>query len=143
MFIALMSFEMHVPGAESIKDKRRVVRSVKDRLHREHQVSVAEVAFLDSMSVAGLALVLVNRDAAYARSVCDRIAAKLAAWPEGRLGALSTEVVPVASLASEFVDDQGRSLWDESDRREPAPTSEVGDEPKAGPGPEGYFRPQP
>lgn len=118
MFIALMSFELHVPGAQSIKEKRRVVRSVKDRLHREHQVCVAEVSMLDSMSVAGMALVLVNRDAGYARSVCDAIAGKLAALPDGRLGQLTVEIVPASGLPSAFVDDDGRSLWEPGEGRE-------------------------
>jgi hypothetical protein len=65
-----------------------------------------------------MALVLVNRDAAYARSVCDTIAAKLASLSEGRLGALTVEIVSAAALPSAFVDDEGRSLWDEGERRE-------------------------
>ena len=40
--VALLSLEIHVPGARSLKDKRAVVRSVKDRLRR-FNVSVAEI----------------------------------------------------------------------------------------------------
>ena len=43
MVVGILQFELLVPGATSLKDKRRVVKSVKDRLHREHLVSVAEV----------------------------------------------------------------------------------------------------
>ncbi len=39
--VGLLSIEMRVPGARSLKDKRAVVRSVKDRLRRLN-VSVAE-----------------------------------------------------------------------------------------------------
>ena len=40
--VALLSLEIHVPHARSLKDKRAVVRSVKDRLRR-FNVSVAEI----------------------------------------------------------------------------------------------------
>ncbi len=40
--VGLLSIEIHVPGARSLKDKRTVLRSVKDRLRRLN-VSVAEV----------------------------------------------------------------------------------------------------
>jgi hypothetical protein len=118
VFLALLQFELHIPSPESIKDKRRVVRSVKDRLHREHQVSVAEVAFLDNMHVAGMALVLVNRDAAFCRRVLDAIEAKLATLPDGRLGSCTREILPASALPTTFTDDDGAALWDENDRRD-------------------------
>ena len=40
--VGLLSIEIHVPGARSLKDKRTVLRSVKDRLRRLN-VSVAEI----------------------------------------------------------------------------------------------------
>ncbi len=40
--VGLLSIEIHVPGARSLKDKRTVVRSAKDRLRRLN-VSVAEI----------------------------------------------------------------------------------------------------
>ncbi len=44
--VALLSLELHIPGARSLKAKRTVVRSVKDRLRRLN-VSVAEVDHQD------------------------------------------------------------------------------------------------
>ena len=44
--VGLLSLEMHLPGARSLKAKRTVVRSVKDRLRRLN-VSVAEVDHQD------------------------------------------------------------------------------------------------
>ena len=117
MHLALLTFEMHIPSPESIKDKRRVVRSIKDRLHREHQVSVAEVAFLHSMHVAGMALVLVNRDATFCQKVLDTIEAKLRALPEGRLGECQREILPASALPGAFTGDDGEPLWTENERR--------------------------
>lgn len=119
MVIAILQFELLIPSPESIKDKRRVVKSVKVRLHREHLVSVAEVRYLDNMTVAGMAVALVNRDAAYARSVLDSIVAKLRAWPDAQLGDHGIEIVPAAQLPTAFTADDGTPLWTDEERRTP------------------------
>ncbi len=41
--IALLTLELHIEAAHSLKDKRQVVRSLKDRLRASFNVSVAEV----------------------------------------------------------------------------------------------------
>ena len=64
MVIGVLQFELRIRGSESLKDKRRVVRSVKDRLHREHMVSIAEVARQDDIAVASMALACVGTDGA-------------------------------------------------------------------------------
>lgn len=117
MVITLLTFDLHILGAASIKDKRRVVKSVKDRLHREHQVSVAEVAYLDAMQVAGMALVLVNRDAAYARSVADSIVSKLRKLHNAELGDHRVEMLTDAAFPGADADELGAPLWDDTDRR--------------------------
>ncbi|MBI1189981.1 MAG: DUF503 family protein [Tepidisphaera sp.] len=86
MVVAILQFDLHIRGAESIKDKRRVINSVKDTLHREHQVSVAEVGMQDSMHVSRLALALVATDGKYAGQVLDRISAKLRARLDCEMG---------------------------------------------------------
>ena len=46
MFVTVALFELHIPHAQSLKDKRMVVRSVRDKL-RNLDLSVKEVAFHD------------------------------------------------------------------------------------------------
>jgi len=41
--IAFLTLELHIEAAQSLKDKRQVVRSVKDRLRASFNVSVAEL----------------------------------------------------------------------------------------------------
>jgi len=41
--IALLTLELHIEAAQSLKDKRRVLRSLKDRLRTHFNVSVAEL----------------------------------------------------------------------------------------------------
>jgi len=77
MLIGVLQIEIAVDGSTSLKDKRRVVSSLKDRLHREHQVSVAEVAMQDNIERAVIGIVMASSDAKYCRSVLDKIADKL------------------------------------------------------------------
>ena len=43
MTIGLLTFEIHLPQSRSLKDKRQVLRSVKDRLRARHNVAVSEL----------------------------------------------------------------------------------------------------
>jgi len=93
MIIGILQFELLIHGSESLKDKRRVVRSVKDRLHREHQVSVAEIATQDSLNLATLGLALVGSDGRHVGEVLDQITAKLRALPDAELGDTTRELL--------------------------------------------------
>lgn len=58
MTIGVYSFEIHLPGARSLKDKRQVVRRVKDRLRSKHNVAVLETGELaDLWQRAGITVV--------------------------------------------------------------------------------------
>lgn len=118
MHIGILQFELLICGASSIKDKRRVVKSVKDRLHREHLVSVAEVDYLDRMDVAGMALAMVNRDPAYLIRVLDIIVGKLRALTDAELGACEREILSGQQLPASYQTDDGQPLWTESERRD-------------------------
>ncbi|MGP1271974.1 MAG: DUF503 domain-containing protein [Phycisphaerales bacterium] len=77
MIIAVLQVELDIPGAESLKDKRRVVKSLKDRLHREHLVSVAEVAAQESHTTAVIGIAAVGTDGRHLGVTLDRIGEKL------------------------------------------------------------------
>ncbi|MCL4220401.1 MAG: DUF503 family protein [Phycisphaerales bacterium] len=93
MVIGILQFELLIHDAESLKDKRRVVRSVKDRLHREHQVSVAEVAAQESASLAILGLALVGTDGKHVAQTLDRIVEKIRAVHDAELGQTRREIL--------------------------------------------------
>jgi uncharacterized protein YlxP (DUF503 family) len=76
MVVALLSLELHIAGARSLKDKRMVLRSVKDRL-REYNVAVSELEHQDLWQRAGLGIVTIAATEAQAErelaSVVDDI----------------------------------------------------------------------
>jgi uncharacterized protein len=93
MIVGLLQFELLIHDAVSIKDKRNVVNSVKDKLHREHLVSVAEIGLLDHMSAARLGLAMVASDGKYVGQTLDRITAKLRTIPGAELGDCFREIL--------------------------------------------------
>jgi len=75
MPIAVCTIEIVMPESGSLKDRRRVVRSLKDRLRREFNIAVAEMdGTLDLWQRATIGLCTISADAAYARGVLERAA---------------------------------------------------------------------
>ena len=73
MVIGVLQVELWIGDAVSLKDKRRVLTSIKDRLHREYNVSVAEVDRQDAHQVAVLGIAAVSNSAPHAQGVLDKI----------------------------------------------------------------------
>ncbi len=61
MVVALLTVELYVPGSQSLKDKRMVLRRVKDRI-KKFNVSVSEVEHQDLWQRASLAVVAVSTE---------------------------------------------------------------------------------
>jgi uncharacterized protein YlxP (DUF503 family) len=93
MIVAVALFELHIEYAQSLKDKRMVVRSLRDKLRRRFNISANEVAFHDVHQRArlGISFIADRRDSA--DSLLDRIQnfveahgnAVLAGWTSEKL----------------------------------------------------------
>ena len=73
MVVGLLTVELHVPGSRSLKDKRMVLRRVKDRL-RKFNVAVSEVDHHDLWQRASLAVVTVSVDRRHAEGELAAVA---------------------------------------------------------------------
>jgi hypothetical protein len=73
MIVGLLTLELHLPGAQSLKDKRMVLRGVKDRL-RKFNVSVAEVEHQDLWQRATLGIVAISDSTAAVDSALAAVA---------------------------------------------------------------------
>lgn len=63
MFVGVLRLVLHLPGSRSLKDKRQIVRSLKDRVRSRLHLSVAEVGDPDRLQVATVAVVAVSNEA--------------------------------------------------------------------------------
>jgi uncharacterized protein YlxP (DUF503 family) len=57
--IGLCTIELFIPAAQSLKDKRRVLKSLIQRLRNRHNISVAEVEHQDLWQRSGIAIAAV------------------------------------------------------------------------------------
>ncbi len=124
MYLGIIQFDLLIPGSSSLKDKRRVVRSVKDRLHREHMVAVAEVGGMDVWNVARMGLAAVSSDGKHLSDVLDRVLAKLHSLPdwasgaaEASLGDFSKQIISAGQVESDEAGGDGEPLWTPDERR--------------------------
>jgi uncharacterized protein YlxP (DUF503 family) len=85
MVIGVVSWELHLAGAASLKDKRAVVRSMKDRLHNEFNVAVAETGHHDVWQRAELTACTVATDRRHAASVLSSADRLISAAPACRI----------------------------------------------------------
>ena len=73
MVIASVTWELSLPGCSSLKEKRSVLRSLRDRLRNKFNVSVAETAFQDAHGRAQFTVALVASDGRFAESVLNKV----------------------------------------------------------------------
>ena len=78
MVIGLCTIDLQIAGANSLKDKRSVLKSVMRRVRNEFNVSIAEVEQQDVWRSAVIAVVTVSSDRAYAHGLLE----KAVAWIE-------------------------------------------------------------
>ncbi len=66
--------EFSIPGSRSLKDKRRAMNSLKERLRSRYNCSVAELGFKDKWSRSRLAVCVVSGDSAHVHTQLNEIA---------------------------------------------------------------------
>lgn len=85
MAIGVLVWDLEVLGAQSLKDKRSVVKSLKDRLHDRFQVAVAETDHLDLWQRAELTACAVSAQRRHAEQVLQSVDDFVAADPRVRI----------------------------------------------------------
>ncbi len=73
MVIGVLQLEIGVGDAMSLKDKRRVVKSLKDRIAHAHNVSIAEVGALDEHRRAVIGIAMVSNDSRYVQGALSKL----------------------------------------------------------------------
>ena len=72
MIVSMIQLIFELQGLESIKDKRRIIRSVKDKLLRRFHISAAEVDLQDSLTFAQIGGALVSNSRSFGESVMHK-----------------------------------------------------------------------
>ena len=89
--IGVLTLELHIEGAHSLKDKRHVVKSLKDRLRGRFNVAVSEIDYHDVWQRSLLAAVTVSSGRTRAEQVLQSVEKEAAAQLGGMLVDTNTE----------------------------------------------------
>lgn len=100
MFIGVLRLVFQIPGAASLKDRRRVVKSFKDRVKARFPVSIAEVGHLERYQVATLGIAVVSGEATRCQEVLSAVSRAAEQASDAVLAEVATEIVPFGAGGS-------------------------------------------
>jgi uncharacterized protein YlxP (DUF503 family) len=81
MIVGTLHVRLLIREARTLKDKRQVVKSIKDRLRNSFNVSVAEVAALDNRQMAELGVAMVSNETHHVKVTLGQIVEALRSHP--------------------------------------------------------------
>jgi uncharacterized protein YlxP (DUF503 family) len=93
LHIGVLQFSLEIPYAETLKDKRNVIKALKDRLRRSFNVSISEIEDLDAPTVATLGAVVAGSDPAHVNSTMDHLVNELNEWRDGTMTDHQLEII--------------------------------------------------
>ena len=73
MVIAVLRVDFYIHGATSLKDKRMVIRGIKDRISKKFNVSIAELDYQDKWQRTQIGIVQVGSDYGYVEKTMNSI----------------------------------------------------------------------
>lgn len=92
MTIVILKVSLDLPGVDSLKEKRRIIKSLMARLKNKFNISIAEVAEQDRLRTAVLGAAIVTNDSAFGDSVMAQVVNHIQNNSEAILVDYSTEV---------------------------------------------------
>jgi len=93
MFVGVARIVLQIPGARSLKDRRRVVKGLKDRARARLPISIAEIGDLERWQVATLGVSVVSNEAARCSEVLSHMASLAGSAHDALVADVATEIV--------------------------------------------------
>jgi uncharacterized protein YlxP (DUF503 family) len=91
--VAVGTVELHLPGVGSLKDKRHVLKGLKEKVKHRFDVAVAEVDHHDSWQRATLAVASISHDSRHANEVVSKAVAFIESLVDGHVIDLQIEIL--------------------------------------------------
>jgi uncharacterized protein YlxP (DUF503 family) len=73
MIVGVCTIDLRIPGIDSLKGKRSIVRKIKDRVKNTFNVSIAEVENLEKLQRVGLGVAFVSNESSYVHSTLSKV----------------------------------------------------------------------
>ena len=93
MHIGSLTVTLYLHAAESLKDKRSVIKSLIETTRHKFNVSIAEVGDLDKWRRATIGIVCVSNDVQYLNRVLDKVVETLESNPAVEVGEVDLELL--------------------------------------------------
>ena len=113
MIVGACVVELHIEGAQSLKAKRGVIRSIVRRVRNEFNLAVSEIGGQDTWQYAALGLAAAGMDAATVRSVLERAGEFIEELHLARVLSADIEVVDLPHDERPWSEDQEEEDEDE------------------------------
>lgn len=95
MIVGTLIVRLIIREARTLKDKRQVVQSIKDKLSNSFNVSVAEIESLDNPRIAVLGMAMVSNEAQHAKTALGQIVSALRAHPIAEMSSHELDTMSV------------------------------------------------
>ena len=93
MVVGVLQMRLVLREARSLKDKRRVVKSLRDRIRHEFNVSASEVDALDLKQTAVLGVAVITNSRTFADQVLAKVVDLVRRTGGAELGQYETEIL--------------------------------------------------
>lgn len=77
MVVGICRIELHIPESRSLKDKRQVIKGIKDKIRNKFNVSIAEIDNNDLWQKASLGVSIISNDKKFATQVLCLVVDKI------------------------------------------------------------------
>lgn len=93
MNVGILQFELFIPGSHSLKEKRHVVKSLKERAKQKFNIAIAEVEDQDLLAKSTLAAVTVGNDAQFVEKTMQAVLQFVSNYRDSELGDHQLEIL--------------------------------------------------
>ena len=107
MVVGVVRLVLQLPGVGSLKARRRIVRSFKDRLRARLPVTVAEVGDVERYQVATLGIAVISSDRARCEEILARATSMARTLPDAVLADVATELIHMGEGGRSLPSDLG------------------------------------
>ena len=94
MFIGVLKVGLYLSEPQSLKDKRRVMKSLTERLKNKFNMAIAETGYLDSWNNSEIGIVCISNEASHADSMLAAALNFIESQGTVELSSVQTEIIP-------------------------------------------------
>ena len=98
MVVGVCRLRLSLPGNDSLKGKRSVVRQIIDKVKARFNVSIAEVVDLDALTTATLGFAVVSNEGGHADAMVESVTSFVSSNVRGVVTDITTERVHVGDM---------------------------------------------